>query len=87
MPGITGDASITVALRDAQALIPRRAVSGNYVLVVNDGIVEPRKVELGYVDLDRAEVLNGLKEGELVIVEELDLFRPGQRVRVKQEQR
>ena len=36
---------------------------------------------LGFRNLERAEILDGLKEGEQVVVADQDLFRPGQRVR------
>lgn len=83
VPGITGDVSITIAERESKTLIPRRAVFGNYVYVVREGKVEPRKIELGYIGLNTAEVVKGLNEGELVIVEELDRFRSGQQVRIQ----
>lgn len=83
VPGLTGEASIVVSQRDAAAIIPRRALRGNEVFVVSGGSVELRSVKLGYVALNQAEVLEGLKEGEQVIVEDLDLFRPGSRVRTK----
>jgi RND family efflux transporter MFP subunit len=83
VPGLTGEASIVVSQRDAGAIIPRRALRGNEVFVVAGGKVELRKVSLGYVALNQAEILSGLKEGEQVIVEDLDLFRPGARVRTK----
>lgn len=83
VPGLTGEANIVIGQRDAAAIIPRRALRGNEVFVVANGRVELRKVQLGYVALNNAEILSGLKEGELVIVEELDLFRPGMRVRTQ----
>jgi len=83
VPGLTGEVSVVVNQRDAAAIIPRRALRGNEVFVVSLGRVELRKVQLGYVALNQAEILSGLKEGESVIVEQLDLFRPGQTVRTK----
>lgn len=83
VPGITGEVTIVVAERQAQATIPRRALVGNSVLVVADGRVQRRLVETGYVNLTTVEVLRGLKPGELVIVEQTDLFREGQRVKAQ----
>jgi hypothetical protein len=56
--------------------------NSNFVFVVKDGRAQARQIELGYLDLNRAEVTKGLAEGELVIVENIDLFRDGQRVRL-----
>lgn len=82
VPGLTGEVSIIIGQRDASAIIPRRALRGNQVFVVNGGRVELREVRVGYI-LSHAEILSGLKAGEFVIVEELDLFQPGMRVRTK----
>jgi multidrug efflux pump subunit AcrA (membrane-fusion protein) len=64
-------------------IVPRRAVLDRNLYVVNDGRVELRKVELGYLSLTEVEVLSGVKEGEQVIVEKPERFRVGERVRVE----
>lgn len=83
IPNSTGETTITIAQRDNQPVVPRRAVVNNdYVFVVKNGRVEKRKVELGYMGLNVAEVRKGLEPGELVIVENLEQYRDGQRVTV-----
>lgn len=82
VPGTTGQASITKAERADTLVVPRRALVGNAVFVVKGGEVVLRPVETGFVGLHRVEVLSGLSEGELVIVETPHLFRAGERVRV-----
>lgn len=82
VPGLTGEVSIVLGQRDAATIIPRRALRGKEVFVVTDGRVEVREVVPGYV-LSDAEIIEGLKADELVIVEELDRFRPGMRVRTE----
>ena len=82
-PNSTGEVRITVGERDNQPLIPRRAlIGGGHVFVVKDGRVERRPVEIGYLALNIAEIRQGLAPGEQVIVENLEEFRPGQRVRL-----
>lgn len=82
-PFSTGEATITVGERDNQPLVPRRAIfNDDYVFVVHDGTIEKRKVTLGFRALNFAEVTGNLKEGELVVVDDVDQFRDGQRVRV-----
>lgn len=83
VPGLTGEVSIIVNQREAETIIPRRALRGREVFVVTDGRVELRPVEVGYLALNDVEILSGLEPGEQVIVEELDLFRPGSRVRTR----
>lgn len=82
LPGLTGEVSIVVGER-AQALIfPRRALFDGKVYVVRDGRVELRTVRTGFVSLNEVEALDGLVEGERVLVENLDRVRSGDRVRL-----
>jgi len=84
VPFGTGEVRITVGERDNQTLIPRRALTnGEYVYLVKGGLVERRRVVVGYTALNSVEIREGLAPGEQVIVERLEEFRPGQRVRVK----
>lgn len=83
VPGLTGEVTIVIGERAAATVVPRRALRGNEIFVVNGGRVELRKVQLGYMALNKVEVLAGLKAGEQVIVEELDQFQAGGRVRSK----
>lgn len=83
VPGITGEVTIVVAERDAKATIPRRALMGNTVLVVENGRVRRRTVEVGYVSMTVVEILQGLQAGQQVIVEQLDLYGEGDRVSVE----
>jgi RND family efflux transporter MFP subunit len=80
VPGLTGEVNVIVGSHAAQALIPRRALFGNNVYAVQNGRVQLRKVEVGYISLNIAEITSGLVAGDQVIVEELDKFRDGDRV-------
>jgi RND family efflux transporter MFP subunit len=50
------------------------------VMVVEDGTVARRQVELGQSDGERIEVLSGLSDGEVVVVRGNERLRPGQKV-------
>jgi len=80
VPGITGEVNIIVDARDEAIVIPRRALLGRNVFVVKDGRVQIRTVEVGFTSLKSVEILRGVDQGELVIVEDLDRFRAGDRV-------
>jgi len=87
VPGINGEVIIIVGRRHADTVVPRRAVfdlDGKNVYVVKDGRVELRKVTTGYLWSRGAEILAGLAPGEEVIVDELESFHPGDRVRVQE---
>ena len=79
--GLTGQTSIITGERDNTLLIPRRALMGEKVFVLNKNCVELRSVKLGYRNFHQAEITEGLREGELVLVEKLDTFKAGQKVR------
>jgi RND family efflux transporter MFP subunit len=84
VPGLSGEAEVILGEHAAALLVPRRALLGEYVLVVKDGRVEQRRVKRGFASLTEAEIADGVAEGELVITDELDKFRAGDRVRVAQ---
>jgi len=83
VPGLTGEVSIVIGERDAETIVPRRALRGNELFVVQNGVIQLRKTQVGYVGLNQVEILGGLRPGELVIVDELDRLRPGDRVRTQ----
>lgn len=82
VPGITGEVNIVVDARDDAVIIPRRAVFGRNVFVVENGRVRLRTVELGFTSLNEVEILRGIEPGERVVVEDLDRMRDGDRVSV-----
>jgi len=83
-PGSTGEVTITVDKRPDALMIPRRALfDSDKVFVVKDGRVARRQVVTGYVALNIVEVTKGLEAGEQVIVDRLEDFRDGQRVKVE----
>ncbi|MDX2186822.1 MAG: efflux RND transporter periplasmic adaptor subunit [Opitutaceae bacterium] len=83
IPGITGEVSIVIGERESKTLVPRRALFGHSVFVVKNGVVQARPVQLGFVSLNMVEVVGGLEPGEVIIVEQIDRFRNGQRVRTE----
>lgn len=82
VPGLTGDVTIQTGEHANALVIPRRALFGSSVYVVNGKQVEFRSIKTGFTSLNAVEVLEGLNEGDLVIVDELESFREGDRVRV-----
>jgi RND family efflux transporter MFP subunit len=83
VPGLTGEASIIISEHPNAVIIPRRALVGDYVYVVEGSSLALRKVQKGYEGLKEVEITGGVQEGERVVVEQQDRFRDGDRVRVQ----
>ncbi len=84
--GITGEVSIVTQQRDNAIIIPRRALYGEEVFVVEGNRISKREVEVGFVGLTFVEILSGVTEGELVVTDGLSSLRNGDRVRLKEEE-
>ena len=83
VPGLTGEALLYKNVREDAILVPRRALVGNRLYVIEDGRVQVREVQRGFTGIDRAEILSGLNAGETVILENQGLVREGMRVRTR----
>lgn len=82
VPGLTGEGYLVKDEREDAVLIPRRALIGNLVYIVEGGEVQVRRVKPGYLGLNKAEILEGIAPGDLVILEDQNLLKPGQHVKV-----
>lgn len=69
--GMTGEASVIKERRDNAVVIPRRALFGDEVFVVSNGVVSRREVVPGFIGLKQAEIRQGLEAGEMVVIEDL----------------
>lgn len=84
-PGMFARVEVLVDKRANALTIPTEAIrlgeAKPAVMVVRDGVVEDVPVELGVSDSRSVEVLTGLAERDLVILQGKDLVRPKQKVR------
>ena len=80
VPGLSGEASVILGEHAGALVAPRRALQGDYVLLVQDGHVVQQRVKRGYADMQSVELLEGVKEGDLVITDNLEAFHAGDRV-------
>ncbi|MBT3483407.1 MAG: efflux RND transporter periplasmic adaptor subunit [Opitutales bacterium] len=80
--GLTGDATITLDERENAMQVPRQALVNDAVLVVENETVSRRPVRLGYKSVTMLEILEGLSDDDVVIVEDIHLFEEGERVKV-----
>jgi RND family efflux transporter MFP subunit len=83
VPGMTGEAVITVSERANALLVPRPALVWDHVFVIANGRATRRAVTVGFTALNEAEIIQGVSENELVAVDGLDFLHDGTRVRVR----
>jgi len=64
-PNLTVEANIVITTKEKALLIPRNCLlEGDYVIMENG---EKRKVEIGLMDYQKAEILKGLNENDAII--------------------
>ena len=78
--GASGRAEIIKNEIEKTVIVPRKALLGNSVLVVKNNSVEIVKVKVGAKNLEKVEIIEGLKVGDQVICETPHLFYDQQRV-------
>jgi RND family efflux transporter MFP subunit len=81
LAGMTGEMNIITGQHTDAILVPTRALLVDQVWQVKNCVVEKRTVKIGYRTLEFSEVLDGLREGDRVVVADQDKLRSGQFVR------
>jgi RND family efflux transporter MFP subunit len=77
MAGMTGEMNIITGKHENVLIVPSRALLVDQALVVKRGIVRARTVKTGFRTLDFTEVVNGVSEGDHVVVADQDRLHPG----------
>ena len=80
--GGSGRAEIVKAVKENTLIIPRKALLGNSVIVVQNGIATIREVRIGASNLKEVEILEGLEAEDQVILDTPHLYGDGQKVTV-----
>ena len=87
-PGMFAQVKIPVEVNDNAILVPSSAVMQNNqeatgdVVVVENGIIKRKQVQLGLAKEDVIEITNGLIEGELVVNVGQQSLKDGEKVTV-----
>jgi RND family efflux transporter MFP subunit len=85
--GLSVDAEITTQTRENTLYLPYEAVleedGKNFVFKVQDDLAKKKEVKIGLETKDNYEIVSGLKEGDKVIVSDLDTVVDGQKVKIK----
>lgn len=83
LSGQTGEATFIADKHENALIIPRKALNGAECLVLKGDRLEQRKVKVGYTTVTDAEIVEGLNEGDLVVAQDVDLYRDNEKVKVK----
>jgi membrane fusion protein (multidrug efflux system) len=83
VPGALVSAEVEVGREDSALLVPRSAVRGGAVWVVNsEDVAHLRTVTIGLSGEDGVQILDGIAEGERVVVAGASLLSDGVRTRI-----
>jgi RND family efflux transporter MFP subunit len=80
--GMSVEVNIVVRTVADTLLVPRAAVNGGRVLVVEAGRIATREIETGIIGVDKVEVLSGLSESDRIVTAYVDDLKAGQRVAI-----
>ncbi len=86
IPGLYAEATLALDRNDNAIAVPLQAVSQNadqattVDVVTPSGQVDVRNINLGIQTATEAEVLSGLREGEMVVVSDRSSLKAGQLV-------
>ena len=85
-PGMLARATFTKSIDDEQIVIPRHTIlekeRGRVVYVFDKGKVFQRDIQVGLSQQDQVQVLQGLKKGELIVVEGQNKLSDGEEVNI-----
>jgi len=80
--GMTMDANLIVSRQAHALLVPTQALRGTHLWVLAEGRLHGRQVRVGIKGSERSQILEGLQEGEAVVLAPDDTLREGQRAKV-----
>jgi RND family efflux transporter MFP subunit len=82
VPGFSGEGVLIKEERLDAVIIPRRALIGDKVYVVTEGRVDIRSVKVGFLGLNKAEILEGIAVGDQIVLEDQTRLTHGAAVKV-----
>lgn len=80
-PGMTARIRVNMAEKDNVLVVPKEALIGNYLFVLEDSTAVKRPVELGIEGDTNTEILSGVKENEMVVVVGQERLAGGEKVK------
>jgi membrane fusion protein (multidrug efflux system) len=85
-PGMFVEVRIVIGMKENVLVIPRKAVlykqNKTFAFVLNGNQASQREINLGLAEEDNVEIMDGLKEGDTIVIVGVDGLKDGQRVDV-----
>ena len=82
--GMFARIKMVLEVREGVLIIPEKEIverpDGHFIFVVQDGVVKRRKISLGINEGEWVEVTEGLKEGEMIVIEGSHRLQDGYQV-------
>ena len=80
-PGMTGELAFITAMKERAIVVPSQAVQSGAVWVVHNNHAIRREVAVGIRSVERAEIIEGVKVGERVLITPAAGMQDGAQVR------
>jgi multidrug efflux system membrane fusion protein len=81
--GMTAETNIMISKKDDALLVPTSAIINNAVWVVRDGKLALQKVKQGAKGTTDIEIIEGIKDGESIVLSPTPELKEGEKVRAK----
>jgi membrane fusion protein (multidrug efflux system) len=86
-PGMFARVTLITKQKDNTVIVPRDVVLGGkidpyYVYLVNNNIAHKTTVQIGITQADRYEILEGLKPGQMLVVNGMNFLKDGTKVEI-----
>lgn len=79
--GVSAKVNMTVAEKEDVLCLPNEVINtasdGDFVYVIQDGIVKKKNIEVGITSTSMSEIVSGIKEGDQVVSEMSDSIKDG----------
>src|SRR4029078_12080818 len=82
-PGMTGELAFITAEKPVATVVPAQAVQGGAIWLVRDGRLVKSDAKVGIKSIERAEVVSGLRNGDVVVISSVGNRSAGQAVRTQ----
>jgi multidrug efflux system membrane fusion protein len=79
--GMTAETNIMISKHENALLVPTSAVTGTTVWLVREGVLVAQTVKTGAKGLKQTEILSGVSESDMVVVQPSVTFHAGDKVR------